>query len=342
MAITLMPVEEHSYPKDIRTPLQPIRSLIPPLIPIRLKNKTSPNTIRRRRSSSTKSITSSLLSRQRRSAIVPTPTLATMPAELLSYIFAHLNQRELHVLMLTNSNFIEIAATYLYSSPVFASTYRFAQFVSTVSHKSHYAFMVRCLDLSCFSKLCIDEEGGELRPLAGWREFKYRHHHGARKGHPAPSPFLQSYHRTRDIPIGALNHVFAACARLQKLNLSRLQLAADFLVASPATSKGLLFVSDVPKSWTWTSSELVAVGADEVVRWVCGLGELGALKARGCVWLTTVRVGRLMENAGEALLKVDFRESGMQKDARWAVRGSRGEVERIVKEVLENTRESAS
>jgi hypothetical protein len=249
--------------------------------------------------------------------------------------------------MLTNSNFIEVAAVYLYASPVFSSTYRFAQFVYSVSHKPHYALMVRELDLSYFSKIGWDETTGELLPLAGWREFKYRSHemYAPRSwhGHVPPSPFLKSYHRTRDVPIGALSHVFAACSKLKKLNLSRLQLAADFLVASRSfkatSSTGLLFVSDVPKSWTWTSNELVAVGADEVVRLVCQLRELGTLKARGCVWLSTVRVERLMGGAGEALERVDFRESGMQKDVRWAARGSRGEVERIVREVIENTKE---
>lgn len=186
-----------------------------------------------------------------------------------------------------------------------------------------------------------------MLPLAGWREFKYRHREvycaKQRHAHPAPSLLLKSYHRTRDVPIGALLHVFAACRRLREINLSRVQLAADFMVESGLfRATGLVFVSDVAGSWTWTSRGLMAVGADEVVRWVCGLGELRVLRARGCVWLTTFRVGRLMEGAGRGLLKVDFRESGMQKDVRWAVKKSRGEVEKIVKEVLENTRDGAS
>jgi hypothetical protein len=44
-----------------------------------------------------------------------------------------------------------------------------------------------------------------------------------------------------------------------------------------------------------------------------------------------------MREAGESLRSVDFRESGMQKDVRWAIRGGREEVLRIVEEVVRNT-----
>ncbi|KAF4627929.1 hypothetical protein G7Y89_g10221 [Cudoniella acicularis] len=317
------------------TTRQPVRSLIPPVTPARYK--TAPSIIRRRRNSSSstsiKSMTSSMLSRRRKSAMVPIPSLANMPSEILSQIFSCLPQRELHALMLTNSNFVEVAATYLYASPTFVSTYRFAQFVWEVAHKSHYALMVHELDLSYFSKLSTDPVTGELMNQAGWREFKYRHHDmyfvrsftpGQKSSsHPPASPFLKSYHRTRDVPIGGLCHVLSSCLKLRKLNLSRVQLAADFLVRSPLfksdTTEGLLFVSDVPKSWTWASSDLTPVYADEVVRWVLMRGE------------------RMRRDRG--LSRVDFRESGMTKDIRWAVKGTRDEVEKIVKEVVENTKE---
>ncbi|RDL38526.1 uncharacterized protein BP5553_02866 [Venustampulla echinocandica] len=281
-----------------------------------------------------------------------------MPAEILDIIFASLSQLDLHVLMLANSNFVEVAATYLYSHPLFSSTYRFAQFVWVVSHKPHYASMVRILDLSYLSRIATDTASGELLPLAGWREFKYRNHDMYRawvrssplasgspktSTHSLPSPFLKSYHRTRDVPIGGLCHVLAACPRIRKLNLSRVQLAADFLVSNPlfkpTATQGLLFVSDVPKSWTWASSDLQPVYAEEVVRWVCRLVELESLNARACLWLTTVRVEKLMSSAQNSLKRVDFRESGMQKEVRWALKGNKSEVERIVREVIQNTRE---
>lgn len=173
--------------------------------------------------------------------------------------------------------------------------------------------------------------------------------------------------------------MLAACTRLQRLNLSRLQLASDFIVISPYHPSSLLpshdndiwgtpfpasnltFVSDVPKSWTWQSSELVAVYADEIIAWLERLGDLESLKARGCVWLTTDRLLKLFgevpggnrdesgakgdgtamreERRKPGLKRVDFRESGMQKDVRWAIKGDAGLVARIVREVLENTKE---
>lgn len=61
------------------------------------------------------------------------------------------------------------------------------------------------------------------------------------------------------------------------------RLISDFLIVSESENgsekKGLLFVSGVPKSWSWTSS----VGADEVVRWVYGLQELAGGGVCGCV-----------------------------------------------------------
>jgi hypothetical protein len=123
----LQPGDEN-IKNDIIVPRQEVRSLIPPLSPVR--TRTEPNTIRRRRNSSSsasvKSFSSSMLKR-RTSIMARAPTLVAMPSELLDAIFWHLPQYDLYAIMLSNSNFIEIAVIYLYSSPQFASTYRFAQ-----------------------------------------------------------------------------------------------------------------------------------------------------------------------------------------------------------------------
>ena len=211
----------------------PIRSLIPSGTTPRIK--TEPNKIHKRQSSSSslsvKSFTSSIVSRKRK--YTPTESLATMPVEILAYIFGYVGQRELHNLMLTNSNFIEVAASLMYFQPTFASTYRYAQFAWTVSHKEHFANMVRILDLSCFGR---PRQGhGDFAPLAGWREFKFRHHDlyyvtrdrmaalaattlGSKlpnSSHPTPSPFLKNFHRTRDLPIGGICHVLASCKKIR-------------------------------------------------------------------------------------------------------------------------------
>lgn len=49
-----------------------------------------------------------------------------------------------------------------------------------------------------------------------------------------------------------------------------------------------------------------------------------------------------MREAGDRLARADFRESWMQKDVRWTIRGSRAEVGKIVAEVMRNTRVDGS
>lgn len=156
------------------------------------------------------------------------PNLLTLPVEIQDLIIQHLPQSALHALLLTNTALIELATTYLYMAPYFASTYRYAQFAYFVSHKPYYADMVRDLDLCYFQKLNLNAQGDPL-PMAGWREFKYREHEdcyakemmtvrrrgGSVSSHPAPSPYLKSFAHTRDIPIGGLCHVLAACKRIR-------------------------------------------------------------------------------------------------------------------------------
>jgi hypothetical protein len=285
------------------------------------------------------------------------------------------------------------ATKFLISSPKkHANT---AQFTFTVVNRPHYAKMVQSLDLSQFNK-DVDSTG-EFIPMAGWREFKYRHHdmfyvyrHSSPSSypyksistqralglplshsnstHPAPSPLLKSFHRTRDVPIGGIFHVLISCTRIKSINFSRLQLASDFAVLSPKficppraasatqvpypnyflsepdqSRAQVTFVSDVPKSWTWKSSELVPIYADSIISLMCQMKELESLEAQHCVWLTSVRVWKLMRDAVRGkdgiggLKRVDLRESGMQKGIRWAVKGSRAEVERIIEQVMENS-----
>lgn len=215
---------------------QNIRSLIPPEA-VTKRSRTEPNgtlvlrAVRRQSTASisTKSITSSILSRRRR--LGPKPSLATMPAEILAIIFEDLCQEDLHTLMLTNSNLTEVAASLMYIKPLFASTYRYAQFAHTVGHRRHYANMVRELDMSSFGAI-QDIDEADREPMAGWREWKFRNHelhraareaqfrrYGGKippKGrtHPHPSPFLKAWSRYRDIPIGSLCHALQACQGL--------------------------------------------------------------------------------------------------------------------------------
>jgi hypothetical protein len=137
--------------------------------------------------------------------------------------------------MLANSSFTDTAASLMYERPLFASTYRFAQFAHIVGHKKHYGDMVRVLDVSPFWESPRNEE-----PQAGWREWKYRNdvlhranrERNTRRGftvstpavmrrpgssHPLPSPFLISWAFHRDLPIGGICHVLRACGRLKQV-----------------------------------------------------------------------------------------------------------------------------
>jgi hypothetical protein len=117
---------------------QPVRSLIPPELASDRSHMCSKQTygVKRRNSESSmsiKSFASSGTSRKRRYS--PKPTLSTMPSEILDLILMYLPQEDLYALMRANSNLTEAAAGRLYMQPLFASTYRYAQFAHIVSHK---------------------------------------------------------------------------------------------------------------------------------------------------------------------------------------------------------------
>lgn len=44
----------------------------------------------------------------------------------------------------------------------------------------------------------------------------------------------------------------------------------------------------------------------------------------------------MMIEAGDSLKRVDLRGSGMEKEVRWATKGSRSDIQRIVGEVVFN------
>jgi len=216
---------------------QNIRSLIPPEtaaagarrtregganVAARQKRRLSNASI-----ATTKSAASS--TRSRRRAQAPRPTLASLPTEILGAICAYLTQRELHAVMLASAALAEVAADAMYARPEFASTYRFAQFAHTVSHRRHYGERVRVLDVSGFTTV----PQFERQPEAGWREWKFRSHDLYRanarlstpvrrpsrrrvlhRSHPQPNPFLEAWALSRDIPLGGLCHAIQSCQNL--------------------------------------------------------------------------------------------------------------------------------
>ncbi|KAM3077478.1 hypothetical protein ACMFMG_006818 [Clarireedia jacksonii] len=332
-----------------------------------------------------------------------------MPMELLVLIFDYLSQLDLRNLMLTSSNLLESAATFLYRCPYFASTYRYAQFAYTISKNQSYAAMVRVLDLSYFTK-DLDEHG-QLLPQAGWREFTYRDQYmpyiqdrdrmgssGAVRAshnastHPAPIPQLKNFHRTRDLPAGAICHVLSACKNLRKINISRLQLTIDYYVPDPNPPNRFIpivyrpkptttYISDIPtsrippysnrilrtrslrsaspspsssssydgpsprsapstgltpphsNSYHYSSSppqaHFAPVTVTDIIAFLKRLKYLEEIKAKDFLWLSEEKVKMLLEGCRE-LKWVDFRGCGLNRDSKWAVRGSREEVLKIV------------
>jgi len=333
---------------------------------------STPNLARRPSSSATsvRSITSSHLSRKRK--ITPVPTLETIPFEIQDQIFSSLPQETLHALLLTSNGLVEAAAIAMYSRPEFASTYRFAQFVTTITHSQHYAEMVRVVDLSKFGQDDLKD-----LPLAGWREWKYRteplysiqreiqlpggkiqpgqgrqldeQESQSNPTHAKPNPFLKQWSTCRDVPTGALIHVLKACKRIKlvlaesnlrnkltysrKVDLSYLSIAADYAIKTsshpPTAFTSLIFVSDVPKSWTWRPKDLQQVHGKDIVEYMTNLPQLEKVRIKKGFWLSTELVSRMVDEC-DRLRMLNLRESGMKQQMPWAIKGTREEVKKIL------------
>lgn len=151
-------------------------------------------------------------------------SLINIPTELVHAIVQYLPRSDLLNIVCVCKQLRAETIMLLYAKPYFISTYRFAQFVTTVSHNARLAELVRDLDLSHFSKL------PKALGLAGWREWKYRSEplynlapadsgnetRSLGKKHPPAHPLLLKYSPSgHDVSLGALMHVVNACTRLR-------------------------------------------------------------------------------------------------------------------------------
>lgn len=148
--------------------------------------------------------------------------LETIASEVKTLIFSHLPQESLCCLLLTGPALSEEAAILLYHSPKFRTTYRFAQFVTTVSHSRRYADMVRIFELS-------DRKEAENRAnaLASWREWKYRELPLYSSPTRLMEPRMKAYSGTHpgtnrlfnkmsvSMPVGPVVHVLVACRNIR-------------------------------------------------------------------------------------------------------------------------------
>ena len=177
------------------------------------------------------SIASSRLSAGFSRLIMEEPaSLTNIPTELVHSIVRYLTRADLLNLICVCQQLRSETTMLLYAKPYFKSTYRFAQFVTTVSHNQKLAELVRELDLSHIAKL--PRNSG----LAEWREWKYRSEllysiypgqeteggntNGPDTPHPLAHPLLAKYSTGgRDVPLGSLMHIVKACSRLRYLLL---------------------------------------------------------------------------------------------------------------------------
>ena len=155
------------------------------------------------------------------------PILEIVAPEIKDQIFSHLSQETLYCLLLTGPALSEAAAVLMYRCPRFPTTYRFAQFVTTVSHSRRYADMVRDVKISDAGK-----EENRVRGLAEWREWKFRTEplYAAQLAtrqyrettqnhfvtHPECNQLLTKW--GGDVALGAILHVLAACKNIRSKN----------------------------------------------------------------------------------------------------------------------------
>ena len=140
--------------------------------------------------------------------------LESLPFEIKDQIFSYLPQADLHNLLFTSPSFIEAITIELYHNPTFPTTYRFAQFVTTVSHSKRYADMVKILDIRVPVNPWIDKSD-----RATWREWKYRDqplYAAQYRPHPTRCPFM-IFEEDNVLPIGAVVHVLMACQNIRSL-----------------------------------------------------------------------------------------------------------------------------
>jgi hypothetical protein len=125
----------------------------------------------------------------------------------------------------------------------------------------------------------------------------------------------------------------------RKVDISRLQLGSDFIVRHiehpPTTWTGMIYVSDIQRSWTWEPQELVPIYNMYIVDQLRKLKQLETFIAYNFISLSTIMAQNLVESCPQ-LKWVDFRKSGMTLEQPWKIKGSRGQVATILRQLEDN------
>ena len=115
--------------------------------------------------------------------------------------------------------------------------------------------------------------------------------------------------------------------------MSYLSLAADYAIVpsskAPTAFTKLIFVSDVPKSWTWHANEIHPISGTNIAESIVKLPQLESLRIKKGIWLSTDLVTILVRRCSK-LEKVNFKGSGMMQGMKWAIKGSRDELLQIL------------
>ena len=229
-----------------------------------VQRKHSRETVRSRISIASSLNSSRLSGRFSRLILEEPASLINIPTELIHAIVSYLSPSDLVNLICVCQHLRSETTMLLYENPYFMSTYRFGQFVTTVSHTPQLAGLVHELDLSHISKLPKDFG------LARWREWKYRAEalyslypnqdgegnvNTPANKHPPAHHLLRKYSTGgHDIPLGYLMHIVRSCPHLRyhfslpRLILEKsisndLHIAADYVIlpsAPPPRWKPLL------------------------------------------------------------------------------------------------------
>ena len=154
--------------------------------------------------------------------------LENLPLEIKDQILSYLPRADLYNLLLTSSSLTslnEAITIKMYHKPDFTTTYRFAQFTTTISHSKRYADMVKILTIPGLTSAWSD--------LATWREWKYRNQGlfvaepplncwSPNRGYSCrthPTPCLAfGFEPVCALPTGAVVHVLTACQNIRSLS----------------------------------------------------------------------------------------------------------------------------
>ena len=117
------------------------------------------------------------------------------------------------------------------------------------------------------------------------------------------------------------------------VDFSNVSISPDYAIESPtyvpSSFTSLIFVSDVPKSWTWKGGELKQVYTADVIQCFMLLPQLQSLRIKKACWLSSQDVETIVKHCPQ-LQHVDFRESGMKQNMHWARRGRKVDVANIL------------